>query len=83
MVYAACYSEMRMYEDLTDEQLATEVSHELGLEYETALRAVVSDNPALGRDWARSILRRVTSLQETQARLTEYSERLRSVAASG
>lgn len=72
-----------MYEDLTDEQLAAEVSQRMGIEYDTALRAVLSDDPDLGRDWARSILRRMASHQETQARLTEYRESLRSVAAGG
>lgn len=66
------------YERWADEQLAAEVSERMGIEYETALRAVSSDDPDLGRGWAISILRRMASHEEAQARLTEHRRSLRS-----
>jgi proline dehydrogenase len=69
-----------MYENLSNPQLADKVSQTLGLALDSAIRAVESDDPDLGRSWAISILQRQNQHEETQARLTQHREALRSVA---
>jgi phosphoserine phosphatase len=72
-----------MYEQMTNEEIAQALAEALGIDHRTALRAVISDDPDLGRKWATSILRRAASYEHNQARLSEYQRSLRSVAASG
>jgi len=72
-----------MYEQMNDEQLAEALRNALGIDRPTALRAVSSHDPDLGREWAIAILRRAESQQHNQARLSEYRRSLRSVAAGG
>jgi len=57
---------------MSDERLAEEVARALGMSEESALRAVRSVDPDLGRSWAIGILRRESSHQAGQARLSEH-----------
>jgi hypothetical protein len=68
-----------MYEHLSDEDLARTVSETIGLSYDSALRAIRSDDSDLGRSWAIMMLQRESRHEETQARLTHHLEALRSV----
>jgi hypothetical protein len=69
------------YDELSDEQLAKQVSKVLGLNLESARRAIKSTDPDLGRAWAISLLERENQHEKVQARLTEHRESLRSVAS--
>jgi hypothetical protein len=69
-----------MYHELTDEQLAEKVSAALDLGFDSALRAIRSEDPDLGRSWAVSLLRRENEHEAAQARLTKHREALRGVA---
>jgi hypothetical protein len=60
-----------MYEEMSDEQLAKRISETMDLKYESALRAVRSRDPSLGRDWAISILRSRARYKQRTARLGE------------
>jgi len=68
------------YEELSDEQLAKQVSQVLDLNLESARRAIASDDPDLGRLWAVAVLRRESEHEKVQARLTGHREALRNVA---
>lgn len=67
-----------LYADMTDEQLAGAVAKALGIERDVALRAVSSDDPDLGREWATSMLRRTDSHEQNLARLSHHRRALRS-----
>lgn len=69
------------YEELSDEQLAKQVGQVLGLNIESARRAIASDDPDLGRPWAIAVLKRESEHEKVQARLTGHREALRSVAS--
>ena len=65
-----------MSKTLTNEELAKRVSEELGLSYKSALRAVNSDDPALGREWAIAMLEGSQQHAERQERLSEHRRAL-------
>ena len=67
------------FEELSNEQLAKEVSQVLGLNLESVRRAIASDDPDLGRSWAVEVLKRESEHEKVQARLTGHREALRSV----
>jgi hypothetical protein len=65
-----------MYEQLSDEELAKRVSEELGLSYKSALRALRSEDPALGRDWAIAMLQGSEQHAARQQRLSDHRRAL-------
>jgi hypothetical protein len=66
------------FEEHSDEQLAKQVSRVLDLNLESARRAIASDDPDLGRQWAIAVLKRESEHEKVQARLTGHREALRS-----
>lgn len=74
--------ERMSYAEMSDEQLAQEVSRVIGLSLDSARRAVESSDAALGRSWAVSVLEREAEAHRANDRLTGHREALRLAARS-
>lgn len=68
------------FEEMSDEQLAQDLSRVIDLSIESARRAVKSSDPALGRSWAVSVLEREAEVHRANDRLTDHREALRTAA---
>ena len=65
-------------EDLSDEELADKLAAEIGLSRDTALRAIQSDDPDLGRAYAARLLTARDRHREQQEQVTTHRRNLRS-----
>jgi hypothetical protein len=68
-----------MYENLSEEQLAAAVENAIGLKFASALNAIQSQDPDLGRSWAEALLQRESKHEAAQARLDQHLQVLRTV----
>ena len=66
------------FEELTDEQLAEMLGQEIGLSPDTALRAVSSSDPDLGREYAIRLLSARDQHRSRQEQVTNHRRNLRS-----
>jgi hypothetical protein len=73
------YTETVQFERLNDEELADSLAAELGVATATALRAIRSDDPDLGRGFAIRLLEAHTQHRAGQQQLTTLRRNLRSV----
>jgi len=76
---AMAYPETVKFEQLNDEELAAKLSEELGVSTATALRAIHSEDPDLGRGYAIRLLEAHTQHRAGQEQLTTLRRNLRSV----
>jgi hypothetical protein len=73
-------TEMPNYTALADDQMAQRLHDLIGLDLASALRAIQSDDPDLGRAWAIAILEardrhsaRKDQLETSRGRIREYA----------
>jgi hypothetical protein len=71
---------MTDYSRLPDEQLAGEIAAATGLDEDTALRAITSDDLTLGRPWAIAILESRDQQNDRMVDLTRKRRRIREYA---
>jgi hypothetical protein len=64
-------------EQLSDDELATQLAEILGVGHPTALRAIQSDDPDLGRSYAVRLLQLRTQHEEGQDTLSSLRRSLR------
>jgi hypothetical protein len=67
------------FQQMTDEELAAALAEEVGVELPTALRAVRSSDPDLGRPYAIRILEARTRHRDRQQQLTTHRRNLRNL----
>jgi len=72
------YTEAVKIEQLNDDALAAKLADELGVSTDTALRAIRSADPDLGRGYAIRLLEAHTQHRDGQEQLTNLRRNLRS-----
>jgi hypothetical protein len=71
------------YELKTSEELAHELEQRLCMPYQSALRAVESEDRDLGRSWAIKLLEGDSEYERRQSDITRHREGLRRAVAAG
>jgi hypothetical protein len=71
---------MTDYSDTSDAKLAQGIVEATGLDEATALRAIESTDPTLGRAWAIAVLKSRDEQDDRMADLTQKRRRIRTYA---
>ena len=70
------------YAELPDEDLAREVARQTSLSFESALRAIQSEDPDLGRSWAEGLLGSLIEHEQRQEQISRHRAVIRRAATA-